>query len=121
MRPRGLVGHPQLSQSLVDRGGGGPDLPAVAAVGGDLQRSAATQHDGVGLPDRLIGGRVQVVAVVDLEPVLLDDVDHRRLHRRHRHRRAVDMQRHGLVCGHGVAAGTGQRQQRRGDQQSQHR
>ncbi len=57
---------------------------AVLAVQRDLQRAAAAQHDRFGLVHRLIGGRVEIVAVADVEAVLLDDVDDARLHRRRR-------------------------------------
>src|SRR6476659_5526306 len=59
---------------------------ALPAVHRHLQRPAALQHDGVGLMDRLIGGRIQLVVVVDGEAVFPHHVDHPRLHRRHRHR-----------------------------------
>ena len=58
-----------------------------------------------------VGRGVKIVAFVDVEPVLLDDVDDPRLHGRHRHRRAVDGQRDRLVGGNSKAAGKGECEQ----------
>ena len=82
----GGIAYRQLLESLVDSRRRRPHLFALPAVHRHLQRPAASQHDGVGLMDRLIGGRIELVVVADGEAVIPHHVDHPRLHRPHRHR-----------------------------------
>ena len=74
-----------------------------------------------GVVDLHLTGGIQVVALGDGEAVLLDDVDHARLHRRHPHRDSVDGQRHGLACGNRDPARGRDYQQQPCDYQPQHR
>jgi hypothetical protein len=94
--------------SLIDSRGRRPYLLALLAVDRHLQRPAASQHDGVGLMDRLIGGRIKIVVVTDGEAVFPHHVEYPRLHRRHCLRQAVDGKRDVLVHRDAVAAGEGQ-------------
>ena len=117
------VGHRQLRERLLRRSTpssrprGCPGRPARSAAGD----CGAARSCRTGARPASAAG-IQVVAVADVEAVLLDDVDDARLHRRHRHRRAVDGQRHRLVCGDRVPAGERQGdEQRRDDEQPQMR
>src|ERR1700738_3992795 len=80
------VPNRQRLKTVGDSQGRRPHLPALLAVHRHLQRPAASQHDGVGLVDRLISGRIEIVVVTDGEAGVPHHVDHTRLHRRHRHR-----------------------------------
>ena len=71
-----------------------------------------------GRPDPGLG--VHIVASVDAEPVLPDDVDHARLHGRHPHRGAIDSQRHRLAGRNRHATGEREHHQQSADYQPQH-
>jgi hypothetical protein len=115
------IGHGELGQRLVDRGGRRPHLPGFAAVKGDLQRPASTQHDGLGITDSMSRRGEQLVPFGDVVAALLDDIGHPGLHRRDRHRGTVDVEGDGLACGDGKGAGDDQRDEQGSHQESQRR
>ena len=95
-RDQGGVGHRQLVQRLVDGGRGGPDLlnpdrPAISAAGG----CGAAQWWRLRPPTDPRRGTARRACRRCIRS--LENVGHPRLHRRHRHRGAVDVEGDGLT------------------------
>ncbi len=90
--------------------------PSSETCSGRLRRNTIVSDWSTGSS---AAGEKKVVALADLEAVLLDHVDDARLHRGHRRGRTVDGQRDRFVRRDRDAAREGQGEQRRTDQKSQ--